>query len=208
MRKRAIWIAVMCVVAALTASAAMASAAGAAPKWKSNGSELTSPETIVAETSASTLTFSTLSTTCSATITGKIANTTGFGGVINVESMSLSSCGTNAPVCTVTAAKAANLPWGGAGLSIGGNSYEKITGFQTEITYGGELCAISELTVKFKGTIGGLFNNSNSTLNFNAASAEATNSTITSIGSTPTSYTSEWSVKETGANAGQTLTLS
>jgi hypothetical protein len=198
----------MCVVAALTASAAMASAAGAAPKWKSNGSELTSPETIVAETPASTLTFSTLSTTCKATITGKIANTTGFGGVINVESMTLSACGTNAPVCTVTAAKAANLPWGGAGLTIEGNPYEKITGFENDITYGGELCAISELTVPFKGTIGGLFNNSNSTLNFNAATAEATNSTIKSIGSTPTTYTSEWSVKETGANAGQTLTLS
>lgn len=210
MRKRAIWIGVLSVVAALSASAALAGAAGAAPHWKSNGTELAvaSPETVVAETSASTLTFSTLSTTCKATINATIANTTGFGGVIQVNSMTLSGCGTNAPVCTVTAASAAETPWGGASLSKEGGSYLKILAFKNEITYGGSLCAISELTVPFRGNIGGLFNNANSTLTFNAASATATNSEIKSIGSTPTSYEAEYTVKETGANAGQTLTLS
>ena len=205
MRKRAIWVAVLSVVAALTASAALAGAAGAAPHWKANGTELTSPETVVAETSASTVTLSTLATTCSATIKGTIANTTGFGGVINVESMALSGCATNG-ACTVTSASAAELPWGGASLSIGGNPYLKILGFDNRIKYAS--CAISGLTIKYQGNIGGLFNNASSTLTFNAETAAATNSEIHSVGESETTYSSVWNVQMTGSLAGQTLTLS
>ncbi len=207
MRKRAMWVAVLSIVAAFTASAALASAAGAQPHWKANGTELAvaSPETVVAEVPASTLTLSTLATTCSATVGGTIANTTGFGGVINVESMTLSGCTTNGS-CTVTSASAAELPWGGASLTKEGNSYLKITGFDNRIKYA--TCAISGLTIRYQGTIGGLFNNASSTLEFNAASAAATNSAIKSVGESETTYSGAWKIHMTGAHAGQTLTLS
>lgn len=205
MRKRAIWVGVLSIVAALTASAALAGAAGAAPHWKANGTELTSPETVVAEVPASTVTLSTLATTCTATIGATIANTTGFGGVVNVESMSLSGCATN-NACTVTSATAAGLPWGGASLSIEGNPYLKITGFDNRIKYAS--CAISGITFRYQGNIGGLFNNASSTLTFNAATAAATNSEIHSSGETETTYSGVWNVHMTGSHAGQTLTLS
>jgi hypothetical protein len=205
MRKRAIWVAVTSIIAALAVSAAFAGAAGAAPHWKANGTELTSPETVVAEAPASTVTLSTLATTCKATIGMTIANTTGFGGVVNVESMTLSGCATNG-ACTVTAANAAELPWGGASLSIGGNPYLKILGFDNRIKYAS--CAISGITFRYQGNIGGLFDNANSTLTFNAETAAATNSEIHSAGETETTYSGVWNLQMTGAHAGQTLTLS
>lgn len=206
MRKRAIWIGVMSVLAALTASAALANAAGAA-QWKSNGTPLSGSESVVAETSASTLTVPGLATTCKASLSMTISNSGGVG-VATVNSMSLSGCATGNGNCTVTSATAPGTPWSGATSVVGANSYLKITGFENWITYGGELCAASELTFKYRGSVGGLFNNANSTLKFDAASAEATGASLKSIGETKTGYEAEYKVRQTGANAGQVLTLS
>src|SRR5690348_1350601 len=104
MRKRAIWVGVLSVLAALTASAALANAAGAA-QWKSNGTPLTGSESVVAETSASTLTVPGLATTCKATLAMTISNSGGVG-VATVNSMSLSGCATGGGKCTVTSATA------------------------------------------------------------------------------------------------------
>ena len=205
MRKRAIWVAMMSIVAALAASAAFANAAGAA-QWKSNGTTLAGSETVVAETAASTLTVPGLATTCQATLGMTISNSGGVG-VATVSSMSFSGCGTNG-VCTVTAATAGEFPWSGATSVIKESPYLKITGFENRMKYGGELCAASGLTLRYRGSVGGLFSNASSTLTFNEATAEATGSSLMSVGTTKTGYEATYTVKETGAHAGQTLTLS
>jgi hypothetical protein len=206
MRKRAIWVAAMSVFAAFAATAALANAAGAA-QWKSNGTPLTGSETVVAETSASTITIPGLATTCKASLALTISNSGGVG-VATVNSMSLSGCHTGFETCTVTSATAPGTPWSGATSVVKENPYLKITGFENRIEYGGESCAASGLPFKYRGSIGGLFNNASSTLTFNAASAEATGASLKSVGETKTDYAAEYSVKQTGANAGQALTLS
>lgn len=205
MRKRAIWIAVLSVVAALAASASFAGAAGAA-QWHSNGTLLSGSESVTAETAASTLTVPGLATTCKATVGMTISNSGGVG-VATVSSMTFSGCGTNG-VCTVTAATAGEFPWSGATSVVKESPYLKITGFENRMKYGGELCAASGLTLRYRGSIGGLFSNASSTLTFNEASAAATGSSLMSVGETKTGYESVWNVSQTGANAGQALTLS
>ena len=168
---------------------------------KANGSGQRT--TVIAETSASTLSprpgdESTLAMTIS---------NSGSVGNASVSSMTLSGCGTNG-VCTVTAASAPGTPWSGITSQVAGNPYLKISGFENRITYGGSSCAASGLTFKYRGSIGGLFQNASSTLVFNAASAEATGSSLTSVGTTQTGYEAEYKVQMTGAHAGQALTLS
>lgn len=203
MRRRATWVTMISVVAALTASAALASSAGAAV-WRASGTPLSGSETVTAETSASTLTVPGLATTCVATVTMTVSNS-GSKGVATVESMSLSGCGTNG-VCTVEKANALNTPWSGSTSVVGENNYLTIEGFTNKIVYGGELCAAPPIT--YKGSVGGLFNNGSSTLTFNEASAAATGAVLKSIGATKTGYDAEYKVRMTGSHAGQALTLS
>jgi hypothetical protein len=206
MRRRMTWMLMLSVAAALTASAAMASVASASPVWRFNGTELSGSETVVAETAASTLTLPGLATTCKASITMTISNS-GGKGTASVTSMSLSGCSTNG-VCTVKSATASGTPWTGSTEIVGENSYLVVQGFSNKILYGGEECAIEGLTINYRGSVGGLFNNSNSKLIFNEASATATGTSLKSIGETKTGYDAEYEVKATGSHAGQALTLS
>src|SRR6478752_8991016 len=120
MRRRMTWMSIISVVAALTVTAAMASTASAAV-WRFGGTELAGSETVVAETSASTLTLPGLATTCKASIAMRISNS-GGKGTASVESMSLSGCGTNG-VCTVESATAPGTPWSGSTQVVSKNSY-------------------------------------------------------------------------------------
>lgn len=202
--RKATWITMISVVAALTASAALASSAVAAPVWRAAGTPLTGSETVTAETSASTLTVPGLATTCVATVTMTISNS-GAKGVATVESMAFSGCGTNG-VCTVEKANALSTPWSGSTSVVSKSNYLTIEGFTNKIVYGGELCAAP--TVTYKGSVGGLFDNSSSKLIFNEASAAATGAVLKSIGTTKTGYDAEYEVRMTGSHAGQALTLS
>jgi hypothetical protein len=91
-----------------------------------------------------------------------------------------SGCGTDG-VCTVTKATVKGLPWWVSTSAIGGSSYAVISGFNEEFLYGNELCAAEGLTFPYKGTAGGLFDNSSSKLIFEAASEKATGSKITTF---------------------------
>lgn len=206
MRRRITLMTMLSVAAALTASAAMASSASASPVWKFGGTELVGSETVVAETAASSLTIPGLTTTCKASIAMTISNS-GGKGTASVGSMSLSGCGTNG-VCTVESATAPGTPWTGSTEIVGKNSYLVVQGFSNKILYGGELCAIEGWTINYRGSVGGLFDNSSSKLLFNEASATATGSSLKSIGETKTGYDAEYGVKATGSHAGQALTLS
>jgi len=200
------WTLMFSVAAALTASAAVASSASASPVWRFGGTELTGSETVVAETAASNLTLPGLTTTCKASLAMTISNSGGHG-TASVESMSLSGCATNG-VCTVVAASAPETPWSGSTQVVGKDSYLVVQGFNNKILYGGELCAVEGWTINYKGSVGGLFDNSSSKLIFNEASATATGSSLKSIGTTKTGYDAEYGVKATGSHAGQVLTLS
>lgn len=206
MRRRTTWMLMLGVAAALTASAAMASSASASPVWKFGGAELVGSETVVAETAASNLTLPGLTTTCKASISMTISNS-GGKGIASVESMSLSGCATNG-VCTVESATAPGTPWSGSTEIVSENSYLVVQGFNNQILYGGKLCAIEGWTINYKGSVGGLFDNSTSKLIFDEASAAATGSSLKSIGTTTTHYDAEYKVKATGSRAGQVLTLS
>jgi hypothetical protein len=204
-KRRAAWIPVASLLAALTASAALAGTASAS-QWKFNGKVLEGSETVTAETAKSSLALKGLTTSCAATEQLTLSNSGGVG-VATVDSVSLSGCGTDG-VCTVTKATAKGLPWSGATSVAGGSSYLKVSGFNEEFLYGNELCAAEGLTFAYKGSVGGLFDNSSSKLVFNAASEAATSSKVTTFGTTEAKYSGEFSVKATGSHAGQTLTLS
>lgn len=206
MRKRkAIRIPLASLLVALTASAALA-ATSSASQWKFNGVTLSGSETVTAETAKSSLALNGLTTSCAATAKLSISNSGGVG-VATVNSVSLSGCGTDG-VCTVEEAKANGLPWSAATASIGGSSYLTTGNFSESFLYGNELCAVEGWTFTYKGSIGGLFDNSASKLVFDAASEKATGSKVTTFGATPAKYSAEYSVNATGAHAGQTLTLS
>lgn len=207
MRKRGALMVIAGVVAALSLSAVMASAAGASPVWRFGGEALSGSETVTATTTASNLTFPGMTTTCEATIGMTISNA-GSAGVASVESMNLSGCHTQFENCSVEEASAPGLPWSGRTQLAGGSSYLVIEGFDNEILYGNELCAVEGLAIPYRGSVGGLFDNSASKLIFNEASAEATGSSLKSIGTTKTGYDAEYEVKATGSHAGQALTLS
>jgi hypothetical protein len=204
-KKRAVWMTVASLVAALTASAALAGTASAG-QWKFNGETLVGSETVTAETAKSSLALKGLTTSCKATAGLTISNS-GGKGIATVNSVSLSGCGTDG-VCTVEKATVKGLPWSATTSTIGGSPYVVISGFNEEFLYGNELCAVEGWTFAYKGTVGGLFDNSSSTLVFNAASEAATSSKVTTIGGTEAKYSAEYSVKATGSHAGQTLTLS
>lgn len=189
----------------MTASAALAATASAG-QWKFNGETLVGSETVTAETAKSSLALNGLTTSCAATAKLTISNS-GGKGVATVNSVSLSGCGTDG-VCTVENATAKGLPWSATTSTIGGSPYVVVSGFHEEFLYGNELCAVEGWTFPYKGTAGGLFDNSSSTLLFDAASEAATGSSITTFGGTKAKYSAEYSVQATGGHAGQTLTLS
>jgi len=204
-KRRAVWIPVASLLAALTASAALAGTASAS-QWKFNGTTLVGSETVTAETAKSSLALNGLTTSCAATAELTISNSGGVG-VATVNSVSLSGCGTDG-VCTVEEAKANGLPWSATTSAIGGSSYLKTASFNESFLYGNELCAVEGWTFTYKGSIGGLFDNATSKLVFDAASEKATGSKVTTFGSTEAKYSAEYNVKATGAHAGQALTLS
>jgi|ERR1044072_2815971 hypothetical protein len=192
-------------IAALTVSAAFVATASAG-QWKFNGETLVGSETVTAETAKSSLALKGLTTSCAATVGMTISNS-GGKGIATVNSVSLSGCGTDG-VCTVEKATAKGLPWSATTSTIGGSPYVTVSGFNEEFLYGNELCAVEGWTFAYKGSVGGLFENSSSSLVFDAASEAATGSKVTTFGSTEAKYSAKYSVKATGAHAGQALTIS
>ncbi|HXS46064.1 MAG TPA: hypothetical protein VN756_01225 [Solirubrobacterales bacterium] len=194
-KRRIAWPAASLLVA-LMATAAFASTCSAS-QWKFNGTTLVGSETVVAETAKNSLALKGLTTSCAATEELTISNS-GGQGVATVNSVSLTGCGTDG-VCTVEKAFVKGLPWSATTSTIGGSSYVVIQGFDEEFLYGNELCAAEGLTFPYKGTAGGLFDNSSSKLVFDAASEAATGSKITTFGGTEAKYSAEFNISATGA---------
>lgn len=165
-------------VAALT-SAALASAAGAAPAWKFNSTELSGKETIVGAATSSSLKIPTAATVeCEHFLYSmKISNTAGKG-TGEVTEVPLYECKVIPSTCTVAAITAEKLPWPDHLVTVGTTDYLYIEKVYVSITYGGEECALEGTTVVVNGSAGGKIENSAQQATFNKASFEATGAVL------------------------------
>lgn len=201
-KKRAFGIPLAGLAVALIVSSAIASSASASPVWRFEGQPLVGTETVTAEAAESSLELKGLTTTCGATAEITISNS-GGEGVATVNDVDLSGCFTDG-VCTIEEATVKGLPWSAGTTTFGSKSFVVTDDFDMRFLYGNELCAIEGWTLAYTGTAAGVFDNSSSTLEFDAT----TGSNITTIGKTKATYDAEFDVEATGGHAGQTLTLS
>lgn len=192
------------VVAALAASAALASAASASPEWQYGGTALTGSETITGSATASTLALPGLATKCDFAYSATISNKGGTAEG-SVTSMTIGNCSTDG-VCTVTSAKAESLPAIHA-KTVSGSNYVTLEGVKIGILYGNPLCVLDETTLVFKGSAGALFSNASSTFTFSLANSETTGTKLTAFGTT-VKWDGVFSTTSTGSHKGQALTLS
>jgi hypothetical protein len=202
MKKRAAGMVLTCLTVALMAGAALASTASAEPVWQFEGQPLVGTETVTAVAPESSLAIGGLTTTCEAVAEMTISNGGGIGSA-TFDDLSLSGCVTDG-VCTVEEATVEGLPWSAGTTTFGLDSFVVTDDFHVEFLYGNELCAAEGWTFPYTGTAAGVFDNANSTLEYDAT----TGSSITTIGKTKATYDAEFDVEATGAHKGETLTLS
>jgi hypothetical protein len=192
------------IVAALMATAALASVASASPQWNFAGTPLTGSETITGSATASTLALPGLVTKCDFSYSATISNNAGTAEG-SVTSTTINNCSTDG-VCTVTSAKAESLPAIHT-KTVGKSNYVTLDGVKIGILYGNPLCVLDETNLVFKGSAGALFNNASSTFTFSLANSEATGSKLTAFGTT-VKWDGVFSTAATGSHKGQALTLS
>jgi hypothetical protein len=168
---------VLALAAVMAMSSIVSAAAGAAPIWKFNGTELSGNETIVGAAISSSLTIPGATTTCAHFLYNmKIKNVAGAGKG-EITELPLYEC-TAGSVCTVKAIEAEKLPWQDHLVNVAGKGdYLFIEGIQVTITYSGEKCAIAGKT-RVTGTAGGLIENASQTATFNKATFEATGAVL------------------------------
>jgi hypothetical protein len=172
-RKYAVLLAL--VVVALS-SATMAAAAGAAPVWKFNGTELTGNETILGAAISSKLTIPGATTECTHFLYNmKIKNSTGGKG--EITELPLYECKAGGG-CAVESIAAEKLPWPTHLATFGGKDYLIVEGVKVGIKYSGALCALEGSLTIVKGTAGGLIENTAQTATFNKATFEATGTSL------------------------------
>jgi hypothetical protein len=173
---------VLALAAVMAMSSIASAAAGAAPIWKFNGSELSGNETIVGAAISSSLTIPGATTTCAHFLYNmKIKNVSGAGKG-EITEVPLYEC-TAGAVCTVKAIEAEKLPWLDHLVTVAGKDYLFIEGIQVTITYSGEKCAIAGKT-RVTGTAGGLVENTTQTATFNKTTFEATGAALKVASST------------------------
>jgi hypothetical protein len=194
------------VLAALLLSAGSVADAGASPGWKFNGSLLFGTETISGGASNTSLTIPGLTTKCkSLSYKMTISNSAGTGKG-EITALSFSECSTDSKACTVESMTADKLPWQLHATTVSLKNYVIVEGVRISILYGGAECALGETVATVTGTAGGLFDNTNSTITFNALNFTATGTALKVFGSKV-----EWNciltTEATGAHSGQALTL-
>jgi hypothetical protein len=194
-------------LAALTASLALAASAGASPVWKFNGAALVGEEKIIDHATKSSLTFLGLTITCSPFVYDMTIFNEGGTGRGNVTAMPLSNCFTNSKVCTVDAIKAESLPWPAKLTTVSASHYIVIEGVKLSILFGGEECVLGGITATVKGTAGGLIDNSTETTTFSSSSFKATKTSLTAFGE-PVEWIGAFTMAALGAHKGEALTVS
>jgi hypothetical protein len=196
-------IAILASLAVILVSAATASAASANPAWEFNGTALTGTEAVLGISISSTLSVPGAPVTCGhLQLFMKISNAVAPGQG-EVTKLLPYECTATAS-CTVQSIAAEKLPWPAHTKTITGKSYVIIEKVQIGIEFGGETCPLAEALIVIKGTAGGLFENTTSTLTFNKASFEAT-STSLKTGATNTQWTGIFPMEALGVHSGEAL---
>lgn len=171
------------VFAALVASMALASAAGAAPVWKFEGKELTGSEVIVGGAENSSMTLPGLVTDCDNFLYRlSISNSAGTGKG-EVTELPLYNCATDSEFCAVKTITAQELPWPSVLKTVSTQNYIVIEKIKVSIQYSGEECALGGVTAAVKGTAGGLIDNTTESATFNASTFTATATKLSALGS-------------------------
>lgn len=171
------------VFAALLASMALASAAGAAPVWKFEGKELSGSEVIVGGAENSSMTLPGLVTDCDNFLYRlSISNSAGTGKG-EVTELPLFGCATDSEACTVKTITAQTLPWPAVLKTVTSTHYIVIEGVKVAIQYAGPECVLGGVTAVVKGTAGGRIDNVTESATFDSASFKATGTKLMALSS-------------------------
>jgi hypothetical protein len=203
MKSRRYGVALALVVVAL-ASATMTAAAGAAPVWKFNTTELTGSETIVGAALSSSLTIPGATTECAHFLYNMKISNVSKAGKGEITELPLFECTTSGSACAVESIGAEKLPWPTHLATFGGKDYLVVEGVKVGIKYSGELCALAGTLTIVKGTAGGLVENATQTATFNKATFEAT-ATSLKVGSSSVEWKGVFPTEGFEAHREQTL---
>lgn len=172
------------VFAALLASMALASVAGAAPAWKFSGEELSGSEVIVGGAENSSMALPGMVTDCDNFLYRlSISNSAGTGKG-EVTELPLYNCATDSEVCAVKTITAQELPWPSVLKTVSSTHYIVIEKIKVSIQYSGVECALGGVTAAVKGTAGGRIDNTTESATFDPASFTATGTKLSALGST------------------------
>lgn len=194
----------VCVITMLAVGASLAPAAGASPPWRFNGKALEGSETVIGNSTTSSLTIPGLTTSCkNLRYKMKIKNEAGTGKGEITEAL-FEECSTNSKACTVELIEAEKLPWPLRVVTLGSIPYVIIEGVKVKILYGGAECVLAETVVTITGTAGGLFENGTSTILFSASTFKTTKTELKALG-TKVEWNGFFTTEATGVHAGEKL---
>jgi hypothetical protein len=166
--------AVLAFVVVALVCAATATAAGAAPVWKFNSTELSGTETAVGAAVSSSLAIPGATTTCAHFLYNMKISNKEADGKTEITELPLYECTTNNPNCKVKSITAEKLPWPGHLTTIGSNDYIVIENVVVGLRYEGSLCSLAGGKVALTGDAGGVIENSEERATFDKATFETT----------------------------------
>lgn len=157
---------ILLLVAIVAFTLGAAATASASPAWKFNGSELSSPETLVGAATSSSMTIPGVTTECNHFLYNMTISDSGGKGKGEVTELPLFECTTKTAGCTVASIEAKKLPWPTHLLSAWGNNYLVIENVDVEVIYAGSLCAYAGIPITVSGSAGGIVENSTESATF------------------------------------------
>lgn len=196
-------------LATLVLCASVAASASASPAWKFNGTTLPAgqSETVLNHALESSFTVPGLTTTCKPTVFGMTVSNVSGTGQASITSMPLSNCTTSSSFCQVAAIGPAGLPWTATLATVSSQTYIVISGFEVEILYQGDFCALDGVEATVDGSAGGLIDNATESIPFNSSSFSATGTSLLTLGTTIT-WGGVFTMAATGTRVGQSSTVS
>jgi hypothetical protein len=171
------------VFAALLASMALASVAGAAPAWKFSGEELSGSEVIVGGAENSSMALPGLVTDCDNFLYRLSVSNSAGTGKGEVTELPLYNCATDSEFCAVKTITAQELPWPSVLKTVSSIHYIVIEKIKVSIQYSGVECALGGVTAAVKGTAGGRIDNTTESATFDPESFSKTGTKLSALGS-------------------------
>lgn len=202
MGKRACTVLLCAVLTGCALASAFTAGASASPAWRFPGSPLLGSETIVGKAAESRLEFPGLTTKCELSYAMTIFNNAGIGKG-EITELQLKNCTTNGTACAVESASA-KTPWPLHLATVEEKNYVILEKVRFDLAYSGEECALSETPITITGTAGGLLDNTNSTITFNALNFAKTGTEL-KLSKTSVEWICVLTTEATGVHKGQAL---